>query len=310
MSASLRALLTGVIDYAGMFPPAKLPMEEATRNYARYRQEPESWMLGRFLCPTSRLAELAPFCGKLFPEKPCVISAVGRGGATFEEFSSGLVADLEAITVFSEKLAVVDAFETRVPALANPDGMGKIASGMRYALRSSNLLLSLEIAFTADWRSIMIRLLQSIAPLAINRLPCCFKLRCGGLEASAIPPPEQIAFVIAACVEADAPLKFTAGLHHPIRHFNAEVQTKMHGFINVFVAGVLAHARNLREEQLLPIIEDEDSSHFFFDDNCLRWKDWSAKTDEIAAARKHVLSFGSCSFDEPRDDLRKLGWLP
>src|SRR5438445_13553439 len=61
MRRSLRALLEGVIDYAGLFPPAKLPMEQAIRNYARYRREQEGWMLGRFLCPASRLAELAPF---------------------------------------------------------------------------------------------------------------------------------------------------------------------------------------------------------------------------------------------------------
>src|SRR5262245_43732505 len=51
MSASLRALLTGAIDYAGMFPPAKLPLEEAFRNYLQYRESPDAWMLGRFICP-------------------------------------------------------------------------------------------------------------------------------------------------------------------------------------------------------------------------------------------------------------------
>ena len=49
VSASLRALLAGVIDYAGLFPPATLPLDEAVRNYARYRREPEGWMLGRLV---------------------------------------------------------------------------------------------------------------------------------------------------------------------------------------------------------------------------------------------------------------------
>jgi hypothetical protein len=56
---SLRALMAGAIDYAGLFPPAKLPMDQAIRNYARYRQEPESWMLGRFVCPAARFDEVA-----------------------------------------------------------------------------------------------------------------------------------------------------------------------------------------------------------------------------------------------------------
>ena len=39
MSPSLRALLTGIVDYAGLFPPAQLSLDEAIRNYARYRTE-------------------------------------------------------------------------------------------------------------------------------------------------------------------------------------------------------------------------------------------------------------------------------
>ena len=58
MSPSLRALLHGIIDYAGLFPPANLPLDQAVRNYARYCTEPDSWMLGRFVCPVTELAEL------------------------------------------------------------------------------------------------------------------------------------------------------------------------------------------------------------------------------------------------------------
>src|SRR5262249_38895006 len=107
------------------------------------------------------------------------------------------------------------------------------------------------------------------------------------------------------------PLKFTAGLHHPFRHFDRALQTPMHGFLNVFVAGVLAHARGLQEGQVRDILADEDPGHFAFDATGLSWKEWRATTEEIAAARRHaVLSFGSCSFDEPREDLRARGLLP
>jgi hypothetical protein len=113
-------------------------------------------------------------------------------------------------------------------------------------------------------------------------------------------------------------LKFTAGLHHPIRRYDAAVNTKMHGFFNVFGAGVLAHARRLIEKQVRQIIADEDPANFVFDDEGFRWKDFRASTEEIRAARQGslvpfgtggVTSFGSCSFDEPRDDLRALGLL-
>jgi hypothetical protein len=309
MSASLRALLTGVIDYAGMFPPAKLPLEEAIRNYARYLFGPEELMLGRFLCPTPRLEELGPHCKRLFLEQPCIISAVGRGGSTSDEISSGLKEDMNAMTMFKEERARVDTWEIRLPpGYVGDDLLPLFAAMGRAWCALSGRMACYEIAYSDGWKASVIRVLPTL--VRRDPLPTCFKMRCGGLEASAFPSPEQVAFVIAACRDEDVPIKFTAGLHHPIRHYNVEVQTKMHGFINVFVAGVLAHTLRLSEEQLLPIIEDEDASHFRFDDDGLRWKDFSATTEQIAATRKHVLSFGSCSFDEPREDLKKLGWLP
>src|SRR5271156_4630318 len=55
MNASLRALISGAIDYAGLFTPTGLPLDQAIRNYARYRQEDDAWMLGRFVISAARL---------------------------------------------------------------------------------------------------------------------------------------------------------------------------------------------------------------------------------------------------------------
>jgi hypothetical protein len=54
---ALRGLLTGLIDYAGLFPPAELPMEAAIRNYDNYVNGEHAWMLGRLIVPAARLAE-------------------------------------------------------------------------------------------------------------------------------------------------------------------------------------------------------------------------------------------------------------
>src|SRR5262245_39946773 len=120
MTASLRALLANIIDYAGMFPPAQLPMDEAIRNYARYRTEPESWMLGRFICPASRLSELSPYVAQVFRDgPPMAISALGRGGNDEASFLEGLKQDLADIDWFRarhERRVTVDVIETRLPA--------------------------------------------------------------------------------------------------------------------------------------------------------------------------------------------------
>ena len=60
MSEALRALLTKLIDYAGMFPPAALGLAAAARNYAAYREGEYGWMLGRFVAPVARAAEVDP----------------------------------------------------------------------------------------------------------------------------------------------------------------------------------------------------------------------------------------------------------
>src|ERR1035438_579804 len=56
MLRSVRAFLDQVIDYAGMFPPAKLPFEDALQHYEQVcKRWPHSKLLGGFICPTARL---------------------------------------------------------------------------------------------------------------------------------------------------------------------------------------------------------------------------------------------------------------
>ncbi|MBY0528480.1 MAG: hypothetical protein K2R98_34130 [Gemmataceae bacterium] len=327
MRASLRVLLDGIIDYAGLFPPAQLPLDQAIRNFASYRKEAESWMLGRFICPVARFNDLEHHLvefsasGQRLP-----ISALGTNKTEAEEFA-GLFQDVLAVLQYQQKHAgriVADGYEVRLPEELIPIlrlDANLLGGSSTFEGSVSPVTVYCEGAFGLEWRSSVPLYVSALATdqLAeivgdgVKNYPCGkpmgFKLRCGGLEASAFPAPKLLAFAIAACRDANVPMKFTAGLHHPIRHFNTGVQTHMHGFLNVFVGGVLAHACNLSEEQVLAIIEDEDATSFTFEDAGLRWKDHRASTEEILKARQFVTSFGSCSFDEPRDDLRALGWL-
>ena len=73
------------------------------------------------------------------------------------------------------------------------------------------------------------------------------KIRCGG---AIVPSVEHLAFFIARCRESRLAWKATAGLHHPLRHRDPASQAMMHGFLNVFLAGVFAHMQALDEAQL------------------------------------------------------------
>ena len=59
MVGSLAALLRKLIDYAGLYPPAALPLSAVTANYERYLASPESWILNRLVLPANKLSEAA-----------------------------------------------------------------------------------------------------------------------------------------------------------------------------------------------------------------------------------------------------------
>jgi hypothetical protein len=136
-----------------------------------------------------------------------------------------------------------------------------------------------------------------------------YKLRTGGVPADAFPSSRQIARALVAAAKHQIPIKFTAGLHHPIRQFRDEVKTKMHGFLNALGAAVLSVEHDWDVDQAAVMLEDEDPRSFSFTDDFFAWRQWKIDTKRLQDGRKFVRSFGSCSFDEPRDDLRALGFL-
>lgn len=331
MKASLRELLREIIDYAGLFPPAALELEPAIRNFARYRADSDAWMLARFICPAAKLAALKPFDAELFSVAPPLrFSVLGRGGDTAEAFLTTLEADLTLMRTFvtaHDGRAAVDAFEVKLPTdvvhtgdsaavcglLARMDQafcdakFGEVARFIEPPLspqpKATVELLAEALAVHRYGESAM----HAVEPATIvsgRGGPAGFKLRTGGLEAAAFPSPELVAFTIEQCRNFNLPLKFTAGLHHPLRRFDPGVRTMMHGFLNVFCASVLAHAVAFDLHDIQAVIEETDIRNFEFSDESIRWNDAEAMLDEIRFVRRdRCLSFGSCSFDEPREDL-------
>jgi len=138
------------------------------------------------------------------------------------------------------------------------------------------------------------------------------KIRTGGIILDAIPSIEDVSSYIIACADRKLSFKATAGLHHPIRSIHALTyelgapSAMMHGFINVFLAAAFAWRG---ERDLDPILAETDPLAFRFDDSA-HWRDRSLPAANIAQARESFAhSFGSCSFEEPVEDLNALGFL-
>jgi hypothetical protein len=325
MNQSLRVLLARVLDYAGMFPPAELSLEETVRSYAALRAGGESWMLARLVCPVGRLADLE----SLAPEHlgggpPCPVAAIGRGAEGGEELLDALGGDLREIGRFNAGRTgtVVDQLEVRLPAAvvdAGDDGVAHVvarAGALAEKLAGARLLLAFEVALAGAPRDVVEAAIKGVARAGAGRSPHarwlpCVKIRCGGAGASAVPAVAAVAHAVVACRDRRLLLKATQGLHHPFRRGDSTLGVPVHGFLNLIVACQLAWAHGFDEAGVAEVLEDVDATGFLFDSEGLRWRGTRATMNQIAEGRRFgFASFGSCSFAEPRDELRELGLLP
>ncbi|QOY35176.1 hypothetical protein AWH56_021125 [Anaerobacillus isosaccharinicus] len=306
--SSTQSFLANLIDYAGLFPPSQLPLEEAINNYVAYQADHDSWMLGRFIIPATRLEELDPYMYSFSKNKPLPIAAIGQGSTDVESCLEALKLDLEKITTFCKKhgkAVSVDVLELPLPPVI-PTSHFLNVIGSEARKHNLQIFCEMTMSLNSDWVDLMLSTLDEISEHnRLNETVLGMKLRTGGITADAFPTPTQVATVLVGCYERKIPLKFTAGLHHPIRMYRDEVKTKMHGFLNLFTAGMTARVHLLDIDTTAEILADEDASHFRFTSKGLCWRDLVVPLSEIEQLRKQALySYGSCSFNEPREGLQ------
>jgi hypothetical protein len=302
-AALLRALLDHAIDYAGMFPPCSLALEAALRNQSSYVRSPEAWMLNGFVLPAEQFDATTQFLSKFDTHHPLRVAALGPKATNADVFLDALYNAYAAIRSFSRyntDLVTVSHLE-----MFSPDDVDSAS------LKEASAIVGELPVF---WEAPPERAEQTIALIAGHNsnegtTTFGYKLRTGGVTADAFPTSVQIARALVTAATRQLPIKFTAGLHHPIPQFRDEVKTKMHGFLNVLGAAVLAAEHQWDTDQAVTMLEDEDPRSFSFTDDFFAWRGWKIDTERLQYRRKFVRSFGSCSFDEPRDDLRTLGFL-
>lgn len=315
MTESLRALMTGLIDYSGVFPPAALGMPEAVKNYATYLAGEHAPVLKRFICRASALPQLSEHGGIVMPGTYATSGYTEMAGIA-DPWSVSAVIDgeldkcLDLIDAFNERHESIDHGQARVTAIEMKigevgdidDALDEIPSDLAVAFE-----LPSAVVFGGDPRGF-------VAALAGGE--ACAKIRCGGVTPELIPPTEGVAAVINACAIAEVAFKCTAGLHHPVRaeqrltYDEHPPRAVMHGFFNVFVGAMLVRTRAISPAELVQVLEETDPSAFTFDDDGCAWRGNMVPTDRVARCRESFcLGYGSCSFTEPIEDLRELGLL-
>jgi len=296
-TASARALLGSLVDYAGLFPPASFTMEDAVSEYAERRRGPEAWMLGRFVLPASRLGDFSRAADAHLPEP---------GSAEPWPLSALLGADVHGDS------ALVASFNASQAGRAVVDSVELKAAGSDEAAAAldalpAGLTAFVEVPTDAD--------LEQILPVLRAR-GARAKIRTGGVVPEAIPEAADLARFVAACAAAGVAFKATAGLHHPVRAERAltyapdSPRAVMHGFLNVFAAAAFARAKTTLAD-LDAVLAEEDPKAFHLDDEALAWRHLRVPSVALAETRAgFATSFGSCSFAEPVADLVALGILP
>ncbi len=312
----IKALMDGVIDYAGLFPPSEVSMDAAVTNYAKYLRSEHASFLGRFVCPVARLDELTREGAMLMPgthatsgyrENADVIDAWRISGVLREDLPGAL----ETIYAFNEHhddeahgLAMVDAIEMPV---RTPDEIDEALEVLPEMIGAA-FEIPQDIVMGGDPRGL-------IAALAGSGVLA--KIRCGGVRPEMIPDSASVARFMLACKRADVGFKCTAGLHHPIRkeypltYADDAPRGVMHGFINMFFAGAATRTRkNIDESTIIAILDETDPAMFVFKDGAITWGTITISgADMVVARESFITSFGSCSFTEPTDDLKALGLL-
>ena len=289
MHASVKTLLSSVVDYAGMFPPAGLDLQQAVIHYAQCRSLSNSWMLGRFVLPITRLGEFEDLLPSLGEVEPIPIAAI---------VSKDWELDLERIES-SDLRGQGDIAALEFPPLLQP---ADIESMLPHLPKGADAFFEIPSFESSD---AYLAVLQGTGAAA--------KVRLGGLDPEAFPNAASLCQFVMTCAELQVSFKATAGLHHPLhsRHSLPDGRlASMHGFLNLAILAALAQAHDVTTEEGLVILHEASIERFQVDNAGIGWGDLSVSLSQLQAARQHLFrSFGSCSLTDPIEGLQELNLL-
>jgi hypothetical protein len=289
---AVTAALSGLVDYAGLFPPAGLRLDVVLDRFGRYRASGHAWMLGRLVVPGERLEEAERLAGAIgVPvDAPWGVSVLVGPPATSESLAATLGLDEHPRRLRVEAIEAVAANTADIERLA--------------AIWPAQLERYVEIPADPD----PLPLLQALATHGLSA-----KIRAGGLTADRFPSTAQVARFLVRARDSGVALKATAGLHHAVRgeyrltyERGSELCT-MHGFVNLVLASALLLAGKIDEELADACLDDDRPGVFKLSGRAGSWLNGVVTYSELSHARRALLrSVGSCSFEEPVAEIDAL----
>ncbi|MFP5234267.1 MAG: hypothetical protein ACLGSD_00070 [Acidobacteriota bacterium] len=281
---SIESLLTGLIDYAGLYPPAGLDMRTAVRNYLDYRGSAHAQVLGRFIVDVSRFDDLREAAGEHLAAIP--LSVIAPAG------------DFSAIERAREDGFNIECIET------------KSADTLSIARTQSALPPQVDCYCEIPFSPVTSAMLDALKTAGLRA-----KLRMGGVTPEAFPAAEPVVAILQELIARGIAFKATAGLHHPVRSQHKLTYAPdsacdlMHGFLNLLACVAILN-RGGAAEDASRALREQDPQAFRISAEEFGWRDFDWSAGELNSMRRECfVSFGSCSFAEPIADLEAMGWL-
>ena len=293
------ASFAALIDYAGLFPPASHDMAGAVEGYRAARSSEASWVAGRFLCPASRLIELAgELTRSILPgEDPWEIAVI------LDEELGASASVAQSFHTEMQPAAVIASAETKI-AIPTRDGVDATIDAVLSI--QPEVVPFLEVARSA---SIQGQVSSIASALAERTRVGGAKLRCGGLTADMFPTSEEVTEFITSATDVRMPFKATAGLHRPLRHFDHDLDVWLHGFVNLLFASAAAAAGEDRAT-VQAIVAETTPGAFAIGPAFATWREITITGSAIRRVRTSgFVAYGSCDFDEPIEALTELTFL-
>ncbi len=283
------------IDYAGMFPPAKLPLNEAVDEYVEFMEGEDAWIANRFICAQGNLGDLAEHWSSFREYEEDILPLVVVGaplGANAGEALASLKQDVDK----HDGILEVSGFEAKLES----------GSALKALKKSQDWFADQEIELFLEcgWGE---GYLDLVGEAASTLDEVGIKARMGGVEAAAFPSVDEVSDFIVEVASLELPFKFTAGLHEPLRYFDENLDCHHHGFLNVFAASLLAVTLDAGKSTVSEVLSIEDSAGFEFKEGGFTVANQSVGLDDIGLWWSYFRGFGSCSLQEPIDGLKRLG---
>lgn len=266
-------LFCGLCDDAALFPPGNAALGDAVQAHVAFADAPYADMVGPFVVSANSLHSLAEHTRAC---REMVQIAVTASVPAIQR----TLADVDGMT--GVRLTALDI------ALGQEMAAGQVVPTIRNALAGREVTVYVEVPRDSRRNAV-------VRELAAGGLRA--KLRTGGIRADLYPDERELAGSLVTLATAGVPFKATAGLHHAMRNTDPQTRFEQHGFLNLLVAAQAA-SEGAPVDTVAHILAERDPAIVVAQ---------VAKLD--AEVRTAFRSFGTCSVNEPLDELIELGLL-